>query len=133
MIRYSPSNCLKPIGALSVAVSVATWVMDLLHVVEPCGYCRVERTIIGLVGIVLLLPAARHWLAQYLAKLLGSFGFVVAATQHFGGWNEISKGQFHFVTPLYANSFLLSAGALFVITAQLLLIDRATARATTNH
>jgi hypothetical protein len=129
MTRYSPTLFIRLLGALSVIVSLATWGMDILHVVEPCGYCRVQRTIIGFLGMLLLLPVLRHWFAQYLAKVLAAFGVVVAATQHFSGWNDISKGQFHFVTPLYANSFLLSAGALFVIIAQLLFIERAAPRA----
>lgn len=118
-------------GIAAILVSVVTWALDMLHVVEPCGYCRVQRTVIGLLGILLLLPAVKHWLIQYFAKTIAALGIVVAATQHFLGWNEISKGEFAFDAPLYADHyvhFLLSAGALFIIVALILFIEQRSSR-----
>lgn len=114
------------LAGFAIVISIATWTTDLLHIVEPCGYCRVQRTVIGLLGIVLLLPFVGHWLVQYFAKTMAALGIVVAATQHFLGWNEISKGEFAFNAPFYADHylhFLLSAGALFIIVALIQLIE----------
>lgn len=121
----------KWIAGFAIVVGVATWALDMLHLVEPCGYCRVQRSVIGLLGILLLLPIIKHWLVQWVAKTIAALGIVVAATQHFLGWNEISKGDFVFDAPLYANHylhFLLSAGALFIIVALLMIIERGSVR-----
>lgn len=125
MIRYPLSTVAKAVGILSITVSLVTWATDLLGIVDPCGYCRVSRSVIGILGALMLLPSASHWLLRYLATTIAALGVVVAGTQHFNAWNEISKGHFDFSAPLYANHYLhllMSAGALMTIVAQILLI-----------
>lgn len=125
MTRYPLSTVVKAVGILSITASLVTWGTDLLGIVDPCAYCRVSRSIIGILGALMLLSSASHWLLQYLTTTIAALGVVVAGTQHFNAWNEISKGHFDFSAPLYANHylhFLMSAGALMTIVAQILLI-----------
>lgn len=110
-------------GIASLVVSIVTWAMDLSGAVGPCGFCRVQRTVIGLLGLLLL------WLnagvgARYAGNMIAFLGASVAAQQHFNGWNDLSKGVFKFATPLYDNGFILSACALAIIVAQAMVLNR---------
>jgi hypothetical protein len=71
---------------------------------------------------VMLLPSPTHWLAKYIASVIGFLGAVVAVNQNFMGWVKISKGEFAFNEHLYIDPFLLSTGSLFIILGQLWLI-----------
>ncbi len=122
-MTIEPSQAVtRAIGAGAVIVSLATWGMDLFGIVGPCGYCRAQRSVIGILGIIALLPTVSHWFMQYVSRVLAAFGVVVAATQHFNAWNDISKGKFVFQWRLYENSFLLSGAALFIIVGLILVI-----------
>lgn len=99
--------------------------MDVFAIVSPCAYCRVQRTVIGLLGLILLLPYLRSFCLRYLGNVLAFFGAVIAAMQHFNGWNEISQGNFQLVTPLYANAFILSGAALAIIIAEAMILNNA--------
>lgn len=110
---YSKNSQLVAIAA--IVICVIAWVSELAGMVYICPYCRVQRTVIGLLGIILLLPFARHWIAKYAAVVLGFFGAVVAANQHFMGWKKISAGQFSFNQNLLIDPFLLSGLALTAI------------------
>ena len=57
------------------------------HLPEDPG--RAQRTVIGLLGVILLLPGFRHWLSRYLATVFAVFGLAVASRQHFGGWGTL--------------------------------------------
>ena len=70
----------------------------------------------------MVLPFSHHWMAHYLASVMGFLGAVVAVNQNFMGWAKISKGEFAFNEQLYVDPFLLSGGALFIIIGQLWLI-----------
>ena len=96
--------------------------MELAGTVYICPYCRVQRTVILLLGVIMVLPFCHHWIARYLASVMGFMGAVVAVNQNFMGWVKISKGEFAFSEPLYIDPFLLSAGSLFIIIGQLWLI-----------
>ena len=110
------------LGLAAILISIATWAMDLTGVVYECPYCRTQRTVIGLLGLIMLLPNPGHWLARYVGTVLAVLGLVVAAEQHFGGWKKISAGTFSFGEQWYLSSFLLAGFALFIITGQLLLL-----------
>lgn len=112
------------VGIASIALSIATWGMDFSHIVGPCIYCRSERTIIGIMGLLLILPFAGHWVVHFLSRGFAFYGIIVAANQHFRGWSAISEGTFEFVLPVYDNPFLLSAAALFIIAGQSVIFDR---------
>ncbi|EKE17579.1 MAG: hypothetical protein ACD_10C00383G0002 [uncultured bacterium] len=114
---------IKAFAVTCLLISLATWGMDALSIVAPCSYCRVQRTVIGLLGLVLLLPYARCIWLRYGGNVVALFGAVVAAMQHFNGWNDLSKGAFNFSTPLYADSFVLSGFALVIIVAQAMLLN----------
>ena len=110
------------LGLAAILISIATWAMDLTGLVYECPYCRTERTVIGLLGLIMLLPDPGHWLARYFATVLAVLGLVVAAEQHFGGWKKISAGTFTMGEQWYLSPFLLAGCALFIITGQLLLL-----------
>ena len=96
--------------------------MELAGTVYICPYCRVQRTVILLLGVIMVLPFCHHWITRYLASVMGFMGAVVAVNQNFMGWVKISKGEFAFNEQLYIDPFLLSGGALFIIIGLLWLI-----------
>lgn len=113
---------LRLVGILAIGVSLLTWSAELSGLVYVCPYCRTQRTIIGILGLLALLPNPRQWMVRYVATVLGAYGFHVAAEQHFGGWKKIMSGKFSWGEQWYVNSWLLSGFALFIIVALVLLI-----------
>lgn len=111
---------IKWIGIAAILLSIATWTMDLTGVVYECAYCRSQRTVIGLLGVILLLP--RHWFTRFIATVFAMFGSVVAATQHFNGWKKIMAGKFEWGDQWYVNAWMLSGFASFIIVGLLLLL-----------
>jgi len=112
------------VGILAIIVCALTWASDLTGLVYECPYCRAQRTVIGLLGLLLLTPWYSHWFTRYLAAIFAVFGLSVAATQHFRGWAKISGGEFEWGDQWYINPWLLSGCAIFIITALVLLIWR---------
>ncbi|KID56195.1 hypothetical protein JF50_18140 [Pseudoalteromonas luteoviolacea] len=106
-IKYS-----KFVAVAAIIISIAAWAVELAGVVYVCPYCRTQRTVIGLLGILLLLPSASHWISKYIALVIGFFGAVVAANQHFMGWKSISAGKFKFHEHIAMDPFLLSGLAM---------------------
>ena len=96
--------------------------MEFAGTAYICPYCCVQRTVILLLGVIMVLPFSKHWISRYLASLMGFMGAVVAVNQNFMGWVKISKGEFAFNQQLYIDPFPLSAGSLFIIIGQLWLI-----------
>ncbi|PAJ71973.1 hypothetical protein CJF42_23775 [Pseudoalteromonas sp. NBT06-2] len=110
------------IGVFAIVICALAWTMELIGSVYICPYCRVQRTVIGILGIILLLPFAYHWLVKYAAIILGVFGAVVASNQHFMGWKKISAGKFQFNENILIDPFLLSGFALAAILGMTCLI-----------
>lgn len=110
------------IASFAILVSVVTWAVDLADLVYVCPFCRAQRSVIGLLGLLMLLPDPRHWLVRWLAAVLAAFGMVVAGTQHFGGWRRISAGEFALREPILIDPFLLSGAAMFIIIGLVLLV-----------
>ncbi len=106
---------LRLIGAVALLISIVAWASDLTGMVYECPYCRSQRTVIGLLGIFLMLPNPRYWITRYVGSVLGFFGASVAATQHFRGWARVSAGEFEFNERIYIDSTILSGFALFII------------------
>ena len=96
--------------------------MEFAGTVYICPYCRVQRTLIVLLGLMMILSFSHYWITKYIASVIGFMGAVVAVNQNFMGWVKISKGEFTFNEQLYVDPFLLSGGALFIIIGQLWLI-----------
>ena len=112
----------RVLGIITIAIGVGAWGMEFAGTVYVCPYCRVQRTAILLLGLIMVLPFSRHWIAQYLASVVSFMGAVVAVNQNFMGWVRISKGTFTFSEQLYVDPFLLSGSALFILIGQLWLI-----------
>ena len=110
------------IGLTAIAVAIVTWAVDLQGLVYNCPYCRVQRSVIGLLGLLMLAAPLRHWLTRYAAAILAVFGLSVGSYQHFAGWAAIMMGEFSWGEPWYINEWILSGSALFIITGMTLLI-----------
>ena len=113
---------MRLLGTMAILIGGGAWMMEFAGAVYMCPYCRVQRTVIMLLGLLMVLPFAHFWISQYVASVIGFMGSVVAVNQNFMGWMKISKGEFTFADPLYIDPFLLSAGSLFIIIGQLWLI-----------
>jgi len=113
---------MRLLGLIAIAISIATWAMELSGLVYVCPYCRTQRTVIGLLGLLMVTPNPGFWISRYLGAVLGIFGLVVGSTQHFAGWRRIMKGEFVLSPKVYDDAFLLSGAAIFIITAQVLLL-----------
>ena len=49
---------LRPmIGLVAIAVCTAAWHVDLAGITYVCPFCRAQQTVIGMLGILCLLPA----------------------------------------------------------------------------
>lgn len=113
-------------GAASILIGAGAWILDLTGAAHVCPYCRIQRSAIAIVGILMLLPVVGHWVVNLGAQSLIGFGFVVGAQMHFLIWQEIMKGDYSIVaTAIWDNGFFLSAGALLIFMAQFKLIDAA--------
>ena len=112
----------RMLGIIAIIIGAGAWGMEFAGTVYICPYCRVQRTVILLLGVIMVLPFSKHWITRYLSSVMGFMGAVVAVNQNFMGWVKISKGEFAFNEQLYIDPFLLSAGSLFIIIGQLWLI-----------
>lgn len=107
----NPAALIRPLGILCVLISLATWSVDLLGMVEICWYCRLQRTIIGVLGLILIYRQ-RHFILEYLALLIGAFGLYLASRQFMD----------NFLQSLYHSpNIYLSAGSLMLQVAALYL------------
>ena len=112
----------RALGLIAIIIGAGAWGMEFAGTVYICPYCRVQRTVILLLGLIMILPFSHHWVMRYVASVIGFMGAVVAVNQNFMGWVKISKGEFTFNEQLYIDPFLLSAGSLFIIIGQLWLL-----------
>ena len=110
------------IGAVFVLVSLLTWSADWTGVVSACPYCRLQRTVIGILGFLMMCRGLHNFITVFIASILGFLGAHVAAAQNFMGWLKINKGTFAFKDDIYLDSFLLSGAALSIIIAQVWLL-----------
>tara|TARA_R110002124_G_scaffold286129_1_gene466011 strand:+ start:412 stop:639 length:228 start_codon:yes stop_codon:yes gene_type:complete len=69
-------NCLlnnrKIVGVVAIAICVLAWASELTDLVYVCPYCRAQRTIIGILGLSLLLHNPRNWINLYLASTVAA-------------------------------------------------------------
>jgi hypothetical protein len=107
---------------LAIFICILAWATELTDLVYVCPYCRAQRTIIGILGLSLLLPNPRNWINLYFTSCIAAFGFYVASRQHFSGWKGIMGGSFEWAEQWFINPWLLSGCALFIISGLVLLI-----------
>jgi hypothetical protein len=108
-------------GALTIIISITTWVLELMHLVEVCPYCQTERTVIGILGILMVLPNLPI-ATLFLTIILGLFGTHVACAQIF------MHTKLHEFTNMFT---ILATCALFIMTGQLMLLFQRALQA--NH
>ncbi|MGY6550936.1 MAG: disulfide bond formation protein B [Erythrobacter sp.] len=125
MSPFDPDFLVKnriALAILAIVVSAATWASDIGGLVYACPYCRVQRTAIGLIGIILLLPFFHHWIMRMIGSTIGVYGLVVAGTQHFNNFLKMHMGTFEWGERWFIHPWLLSGFALFIITALLMIL-----------
>jgi hypothetical protein len=113
---------IRVLGFIAIAICIATWWMDYAGIVYICPYCRTQRSVIGLLGLLMVMPHPHHWLSRYLGSVFAVLGLVTAVMHFFSSLKEVFVGEFSWDDPWYLDSFLLSGCALFIITAQILLL-----------
>ena len=116
-------NWLKIIGVTAILICLITWTMDWLEWVYPCPYCRTQRTVIGLLGLIMILPHAQHWISRWISLSAGTLGLVVAANQNFAHLKKVYTGDLELGDSWYMHPFLLSGAAIFIMVGQLMLIS----------
>ena len=124
---------IRVLGLIAIAVCAVTWWMDFAEWVYTCPYCRTQRSVIGLLGLLMILPNPHHWLVRYVGSVLAALGLPVAAMHFLMHLKEVFAGDFAFDSEWYLDPFLLSGLALCIMTAQILLlyqspVDRAAVR-----
>ncbi|WDD97572.1 hypothetical protein [Thalassomonas actiniarum] len=110
------------LGAFFLVVSLLAWISDWTGLVYVCPYCRLQRTVIGILGFLMMFRGLHNIITIFIASVLGFMGAHVAAAQNFMGWLKINKGTFEFKGDIYLDPFLLSGAALFAIIAQVWLL-----------
>lgn len=110
------------IGVVGVLVSLVAWTSDWTGVVYVCPYCRVQRTVIGILGLLLMLKPIYHWVTAYVGGVIAFLGLHVAAAQNFMGWKRINSGTYEMHDLWFIDSFLLSGCALFIISAEICIL-----------
>lgn len=113
---------IRLLGFVAIGISLATWAADIAGLVYACPYCRTQRTVIGVLGLFMILPNPGHWMCRYLGAVLAVFGLCVGSMQHFNGWKKVMDGTYAVPETWYLDAFILSGFALLIIVAQLLLL-----------
>lgn len=108
---------LRWLGLFAIFLCVSTWALDLAELVHPCVYCRTQRTAIGLVGVIMMLPDPRLWWARYLAVVLCFFGANISVAQLFLIVKSVNAGE-----PFGGLNLFMASGALFTLIGQALLL-----------
>lgn len=103
----------KQFALFCILLSLFTWAMDFYSIVLPCPYCRVERAIIGLLGVMLLFPVNQYFLLKMLYYQLGFLGSVLSSQQFF---LTIEKGS------SISSYMIMSYGALAIIILEVYLL-----------
>lgn len=108
---------LRLFGLLAIAISLATWYTDLAGLVHECVYCRVQRTAIGLVGVLMVLPNPRAWWVHYPGAVFCFLGASISVDQLFLVIRSINAGK-----PFGELNLVLATAALFILVGQALLL-----------
>ncbi|MHA6890033.1 hypothetical protein [Ralstonia pseudosolanacearum] len=108
----------------SITIGIVAWTMDLTGLIYECPYCRVQRTAIGIVGLMMLTPFVKSIVVNWSARSVAGLGFVVAAQMHFLMIKDVLDGKMEdALMAIWENGLFLSAGAMLILTAQLMLLS----------
>lgn len=114
---------IRVLGAVAIFVGLGAWYMDIMEYVYICKYCRTERTIIALLGVIMMFPSTKHFMVRYVTLILGLYGLAITSRHHFMGWSDINDGErWGFHEPWFMDPFVLSFLAIGILTAQVCLI-----------
>lgn len=114
---------LRILGIIAIIVGMGAWVMDWMDWVYVCPFCRAQRTVIAVLGLIMTLPQTKHFIIKYISCILGFYGLHVASAQHFRGWVGIQRGDRGFISEnWWIDSWVLSFFAICIIVAQVWLI-----------
>ena len=108
---------LRALGIFAVLVCIVTWAIDLAGWVHLCPYCRVQRSAIGIVGVLMLFPNPRVWWVRYGGVTICFLGAHVASAQIFLVFRNLTSGQ-----PSNPVNLILATGALFILVGQAFLL-----------
>jgi len=116
----------KLVGVISLFLSLGTWTLDWLDLASACPFCRVQRTMIGLIGLLMFLPKSirQHWIILFIANIWAFFGANVAASQQFLIWMKLSNHQTDLLTMLSTPSLYMSLGAMIFFGVQFMVLNR---------
>lgn len=116
-------NNIRILGVIAIIVGMGAWVLDWMDLVYVCPFCRAQRTVIAILGLLMTLPHTKHFIIRYMSCILGFYGLHVASAQHFKGWISIQKGdRGFFIETWWIDSWMLSFFAICIIIAQVWLI-----------
>lgn len=111
------SRNLRLLGIIAVLICVITWWIDLSGLVYECVYCRTQRTAIGLVGLIMMLPNPRQWFVRFVAVGICFLGADIAVDQLFLVIRNINAGK-----PFGVLNLVMATGALFTLVGQTMLL-----------
>jgi hypothetical protein len=80
---YILKKCRILLAILAIVACLVTWYLDIADIVIHCPYCRVQRTMIGALGVLLLLPSFFPTAQRIIALVLGFFGADISGDQMF--------------------------------------------------
>lgn len=103
----------KWLGVFAIIVCILTWYLEISGIVYVCPYCRIERTVIGLLGVIMLLPRIPY-ITMWFVYGFAFLGANVAASQLF---LTVKNSNF------FNLNFNLAFCALFFIILQVLLFQ----------
>ena len=100
------------LGILALLVAGVTWWLDLSEVVPACIFCRSQRTAIGFLGLLMLLPHYRY-LTPMLTIAIASMG-LHASCAHL---------LLHFKKMTFTWTYTgLATAALLIMSVQLIIL-----------
>lgn len=109
---------IRPLGFLAIFIATFTWGLEFANLVPACPYCQMQRTMIGVLGILMILPDYRY-ISAFLAIVFGLFGTHVASAQIFMIARESN---------FFNMTILLAILALFIMVGQVLMLVTRTYR-----
>ncbi|PJE80882.1 hypothetical protein CI610_00130 [invertebrate metagenome] len=106
------SDYCRVLGIIALMICGITWWIDLSGIVSTCPFCRTERTVIGLLGVVMCFPHCRY-LTILIACGFAAMGIHTASAQLLLHIKNLSFTWLHTG---------MAVAALFMMCGQLLVL-----------